>query len=144
MADNSSNSTTQGGNNTTLFSPYKIANFNFSHRVVLAPMTRCRALNEIPNEAHAEYYGQRSSPGGFLITEGTSISPTAQGWRDLVYQPGGAAPISSTTKPLSKRWRVLLPDGSYGAYPEPRALTTSEIPEIVQHYRQSAINAIRA
>ena len=63
---------------------------------------------------------------------------------EAVYQPGGAAPISSTTKPLLERWRILKPDGSYGAYPEPRALTTSEIPEIVHHYRQSAINAIRA
>jgi len=61
-----------------------------------------------------------------------------------VYQPGGAPPISSTSKPLSARWRILLPDGSYGVYPEPRALNTSEIPEIVQHYRQAAINAIRA
>jgi 12-oxophytodienoic acid reductase len=43
-------------------------------------MTRCRALNGIPNAAHAEYYAQRSSPAGFLITEGTTISPTAHGW----------------------------------------------------------------
>ncbi|TKY44455.1 12-oxophytodienoate reductase 7 [Spatholobus suberectus] len=63
---------------------------------------------------------------------------------ETVYQPGGAPPISSTSKPISARWRILLPDGSYGVYPEPRALTTSEIPEIVQHYRQAAINAIRA
>lgn len=37
-----------------------------------------------------------------------------------------------------------MPDGSHDVYPEPRALTTSEIPEIVQHYLQSAVNAIRA
>ncbi|KAG4959217.1 hypothetical protein AAZX31_13G092500 [Glycine max] len=178
MADNA---TTQGSN--TLFSPYKMAKFNLSHRVVLAPMTRCRALNWIPQAALAEYYAQRSTPGGFLISEGTLISPTAPGfphvpgiysdeqveaWRNIVdavhakgsiifcqlwhvgrashpvYQPGGAPPISSTSKPISARWRILLPDGSYGVYPEPRALSTSEIPEIVQHYRQAAINAIRA
>nr|ACU18795.1 unknown [Glycine max] len=72
MADNA---TTQGSN--TLFSPYKMAKFNLSHRVVLAPMTRCRALNWIPQAALAEYYAQRSTPGGFLISEGTLISPTA-------------------------------------------------------------------
>ncbi|TKY54424.1 12-oxophytodienoate reductase 3 [Spatholobus suberectus] len=177
MADNS----TQGSN--TLFSPYQMGKFNLSHRVVLAPMTRCRAINGIPRAALAEYYAQRSTPGGFLITEGTLISPSAPGfphvpgiysdeqveaWRNVVdavhdkgsiifcqlwhvgrashpvYQPGGAPPISSTSKPISARWRILLPDGSYGVYPEPRALTTSEIPEIVQHYRQAAINAIRA
>lgn len=47
---------------------------------MLAPMTRCRALNGIPNAALAEYYSQRSTPGGFLISEGTSISPTAYGY----------------------------------------------------------------
>lgn len=152
-------------------------------RIVLAPMTRCRALKGIPNAAVGEYYGQRSTPGGLLISEGTSISPTAAGfphvpgiyseeqveaWKNVVnavhakgsiifcqlwhvgrashslLQPGGVAPISSTSKPLSKRWRVLLPDGSYAVYPEPRPLTTSEIQQIVQHYRHSAINAIRA
>lgn len=61
-----------------------------------------------------------------------------------MYQPGGAMPVSSTAKPLSKKWTILKPDGSIGAYSDPRALTTSEIPEIVEHYRQSAINAVRA
>jgi len=37
-----------------------------------------------------------------------------------------------------------MPDGSYGKYPAPRCLATSEIPEIVEQYRQSAINAIAA
>ncbi|RYQ78849.1 hypothetical protein Ahy_Scaffold9g108598 [Arachis hypogaea] len=162
MADNESSS---------LFSAYKMAKFSLSHRVVLAPMTRCRALNGIPRAAHAEYYAQRSTPGGFLITEGTLISPTAPGfphvpgiyseeqveaWRNVVdavhakgsfiflYQPGAAPPISSTNKAISSRWRILLPDQSYGVYPEPRPLDSSEIPQIVDHYRQSAVNAIRA
>ncbi|XP_074273610.1 12-oxophytodienoate reductase 3-like [Silene latifolia] len=170
-------------NEATLFSPYKLAKFNLSHRVVLAPMTRCRAINEIPNDALMEYYVQRSTPGGLLITEGTLISPTAPGfphcpgiytdeqveaWKKVVnavhskgavifcqlwhvgrashtvYQPGGGAPISSTNKPISNRWRNLLPDGSYGKYPAPRALAAHEIPAIVENYRQAALNAIRA
>ncbi|KAH7572068.1 hypothetical protein ACOSQ2_015319 [Xanthoceras sorbifolium] len=167
----------------TLFSPYKMGKFNLSHRVVLAPMTRCRALNGIPGPALATYYAQRSTPGGFLISEGTTVSPTGPGfphvpgiyteeqveaWKKVVdavhakgaiifcqlwhvgrashpvYQPGGAAPISSTSKPISKRWRVLLPDGNYGTYPNPRPLETHEIPEVVEDYRRSALNAIRA
>ncbi|KAL6575380.1 12-oxophytodienoate reductase 3 [Orobanche minor] len=59
-------------------------------------------------------------------------------------QPGGIAPVSSTDKPISKRWRVLLPDGSYGIYPKPRKLDTYEVPELVEQYRQAAINAIEA
>lgn len=42
-------------------------------------MTRCRAINEMPNEALEKYYTQRSTPGGFLITEGTLISQAAAG-----------------------------------------------------------------
>lgn len=37
-----------------------------------------------------------------------------------------------------------MPDGSYGTYPKPRRLATSEIPDIVEQYRQAAINAIAA
>ncbi|KAK6147643.1 hypothetical protein DH2020_018555 [Rehmannia glutinosa] len=59
-------------------------------------------------------------------------------------QPGGITPVSSTDKPISKRWRVLMPDGSHEIYPKPRKLDTYEIPELVQHYRQAAINAIEA
>ncbi|KAF2287146.1 hypothetical protein GH714_038422 [Hevea brasiliensis] len=174
---------TEGTGITNLFSPYKMGKFSLSHRVVLAPMTRCRALNGIPNAALVDYYTQRSTPGGFLITEGTLVSPAAPGfphvpgiyteeqaeaWKRVVdavhakgsiifcqlwhvgrashqvYQPNGAAPISSTGKAISNRWRILMPDGSYGKYPTPRPLETPEILEVVENYRQSALNAIRA
>ncbi|KAM5547243.1 12-oxophytodienoate reductase 3 [Rosa sericea] len=176
MADSSSTG-------LTLFSPYKMGKFNLSHRVVLAPMTRCRALNEVPQPSLVEYYSQRSTPGGFLITEGTSPSDASAGfphvpgiytdeqveaWKKVVdavhakgaiifcqlwhvgrashqvLQPGGGSPISSTNNPISKRWKVLLPDGSHDAYPEPRRLETHEIPQIVEQYRHAALNAIRA
>lgn len=60
------------------------------------------------------------------------------------YQPGGAAPISSTSKPISSRWKVILPDGSQSDYSTPQALPSSEIPEIIDQYRQAAINSIQA
>nr|XP_011460626.1 PREDICTED: 12-oxophytodienoate reductase 3-like [Fragaria vesca subsp. vesca] len=62
----------------------------------------------------------------------------------IVLQRGGGSPISSTSNAISKRWKVLLPDGSHDAYPEPRRLETHEIPQIVEQYRQAALNAIRA
>lgn len=37
-----------------------------------------------------------------------------------------------------------MPDGSYGKYAKPRRLSEEEIPDIVQQYRQAAINAIKA
>ncbi|CAN0928430.1 12-oxophytodienoate reductase 3 [Linum grandiflorum] len=172
------------GSSASLFSPYKMGKFSLSHRIVLAPMTRCRAAEGgIPTAMMADYYAQRSTPGGLLISEGTSVHPTAPGfprvpgiyteeqveaWRKVVdavhakgsiifcqlwhvgrashqvYQPGGAAPISSTNKPVSKRGRILMPDGSWAPYPIPRQLETSEIQDVVEMYRHSAINAIRA
>jgi N-ethylmaleimide reductase len=48
-------------------------------RIVMAPMTRSRAINNIPNDLMAEYYGQRSN-AGFIITEGTSPSPNGLGY----------------------------------------------------------------
>lgn len=65
-----------------LLSPYKMGMMNdrrLSHRVVMASMTRCRALNGIPNEAMVKYYSQRATNGGLIIAEGTFISPTAHG-----------------------------------------------------------------
>uniref|UniRef100_A0A1D1Y0X8 12-oxophytodienoate reductase 7 n=1 Tax=Anthurium amnicola TaxID=1678845 RepID=A0A1D1Y0X8_9ARAE len=168
----------------TLFSPFKMGRFDLSHRVVLAPMTRCRALNGVPREGNVEYYRQRATPGGFLISEGTVISPTGAGfphcpgiytqeqidaWKKVVdavhakgsvffcqlwhvgrasnqvYQPGEtAAPISSTDKPISSRWRVLMPDATHGRFARPRRLSASEIPGIVEEYRQAALNAMEA
>jgi 12-oxophytodienoic acid reductase len=50
-----------------------------ARRVVLAPMTRCRAPDAVPGPALAEYYAQRSTDGGLLISEGTIISPSGPG-----------------------------------------------------------------
>jgi N-ethylmaleimide reductase len=59
-----------------LFKPYTSRGFDLKNRVVMAPMTRCRAIGNIPNALMAEYYAQRVS-AGLLITEGTS--PAADG-----------------------------------------------------------------
>ncbi|KAI6679726.1 hypothetical protein NL676_033607 [Syzygium grande] len=65
---------------TDLFSAYKMGKFNLSHRVVLAPLTRCRALNGVPQPALTEYYGQRSTEGGLLISEATTIDQEGIGY----------------------------------------------------------------
>ena len=62
-----------------LFQPAKVGDVTVSHRVVLAPLTRCRANSR---HAHTDlavtYYSQRGSvPGTLLITEATFIVPFA-------------------------------------------------------------------
>ncbi|GMH04113.1 hypothetical protein Nepgr_005952 [Nepenthes gracilis] len=60
------------------------------------------------------------------------------------FQPGGQAPVSPSNKPISSRWKLMMPDDSMAEYPPPRALETSEIPGIVEEFRRGAVNAIRA
>jgi N-ethylmaleimide reductase len=64
-----------------LMSAVNIGPYQFSHRVVLAPLTRMRAEEgAIPGELMAEYYGQRTSEGGFLIGEATIAAPNGNGY----------------------------------------------------------------
>jgi N-ethylmaleimide reductase len=60
---------------SNLFTPAKIGPYTLNHRVVFAPMTRLRSdLVDTPLPMMAEFYGQRASPGGFLIAESAAIS----------------------------------------------------------------------
>ncbi len=62
-----------------LFAPTKLGAIELKNRAVMAPMTRCRAIGNIPNEVIADYYPQRSG-AGLIITEGTSPSPNGLGY----------------------------------------------------------------
>ncbi len=92
-----------------LLSPLSLGPYELKHRVVMAPLTRMRSEQpgDVPQPLNVEYYGQRASEGGFIISEATQISrlgkgyPGApgihsaeqvQGWRpvvDAVHQKGG-------------------------------------------------------
>ncbi|OWM77302.1 hypothetical protein CDL15_Pgr028939 [Punica granatum] len=62
-----------------------------------------------------------------------------------VYQPDGKAPVSSTSKAISENWKVIMPDRSQElSHRQPRALETSEISQVVEDFRQAAVNAIQA
>src|ERR1700743_1232615 len=66
----------------TLFSPVRLGQISLDHRVVRAPLTRSRSKQpgDIPGALMQEYYGQRASKGGLIISEATAISLTARGW----------------------------------------------------------------
>lgn len=63
----------------SLFTPFALGPIQLDHRVVMAPMTRSRALGGVPNDLVRDYYAQRA-PGGLLITEGTAPSPNGLGY----------------------------------------------------------------
>ncbi|CAG0938024.1 N-ethylmaleimide reductase [Gallionellaceae bacterium] len=91
---------------TTLFTHATLGTLQLKNRIVMAPMTRSRAIGNVPNEMMEKYYRLRAT-AGLIITEGTSPSANGlgyaripglfsdaqvQGWRrvtDGVHQAGG-------------------------------------------------------
>ncbi len=66
---------------TKLFLPVEIGSLKLSHRVVHAPMTRLRAApDDSPSAMMVEYYAQRASAGGLLITESGHPSADSRGY----------------------------------------------------------------
>ncbi|WP_219893443.1 alkene reductase [Aquisediminimonas profunda] len=63
-------------NHPTLFSPASLGTLELPNRIVMAPMTRLRALGGLPNSAMADYYGQRAD-AGLIVTECTMVADTS-------------------------------------------------------------------
>src|ERR1700742_1830251 len=85
----------------SLFSPLQIGPYHLQHRVALAPLTRLRAAKPslAPRPLNAEYYAQRTTPGGLLIAEASPVLASGfgnagvpgiyseaqiSGWREVV------------------------------------------------------------
>lgn len=62
-----------------LFSSTTLGQLALQNRLVMAPLTRSRAIGNIPNDLMAQYYAQHAS-AGLIITEGTSPSPNGLGY----------------------------------------------------------------
>ena len=82
-----------------LLESYVLGDLRLSNRVIMAPMTRCRADNKdlVPTALHQEYYQQRSG-AGLIISEGCPVSEEAIGY---VRTPG------IFTKKQSDAWREV-------------------------------------
>lgn len=114
---------------TTLFDPIQIGDIALSNRIVMAPLTRNRAIaGNVAGPLTVEYYRQRAS-AGLIIAEASQISPMAQGYLDTpgIYsdeQVAGwrqvtAAVHAAGGKIVLQLWHVgrishvsLLPDGA--------------------------------
>ncbi|KAL9943422.1 hypothetical protein D7B24_008996 [Verticillium nonalfalfae] len=105
------------GSESQLFQPLKIANgkIELKHRVVHAPLTRNRGtpvnVNStlenpnrvwLPNDAVAEYYSQRATDGGLIISEGLPPS--------LEYFKGNGMPgvPGIFTQKQAEGWRKVV------------------------------------
>jgi N-ethylmaleimide reductase len=69
-----------------LFDPFTLGDLYLPNRIIMAPLTRCRARQpgDIPWELNATYYAQRAS-AGLIIAEATQVSPQGKGY---AFTPG--------------------------------------------------------
>jgi len=82
----------------SLLDPVQIGALQLPNRILMAPLTRCRASEgRVPNVLNAEYYRQRAS-AGLIITEATAVSPMGIGYPDT---PG------IWSKPQVKGWQMV-------------------------------------
>lgn len=66
----------------TLFDPIKIGELELANRIIMAPLTRCRAEpGRVPGDLMVEYYAQRAD-AGLIISEATSVTPMGVGYPD--------------------------------------------------------------
>ncbi|KAJ3029023.1 UNVERIFIED_CONTAM: hypothetical protein HDU68_000319 [Siphonaria sp. JEL0065] len=140
-----------------------------SHRIVLAPLTRSRSPHYLANAHNALYYAQRATAGGLLISEGTTVDPTANGYPDVpaLYTKEHAQAWQATTEAVHRKggyiyaqiWHVgRLSQSHFQPNKQPpvsssatsarkkrapaRALTIPEINGLVKSYAISAKLAI--
>src|SRR5450830_1573345 len=64
-----------------LFSTVKVGPYTLQHRIVMAPLSRLRSdEGGMPTSLTAEYYGQRASRGGLIVSEGVFMADGANGY----------------------------------------------------------------
>lgn len=87
-----------------LFEALRLGALTLPNRIVMAPLTRCRAPGRVPNDLMVEYYRQRAS-AGLILTEATSVDPMGVGYP--------ATPAMWTPEHVA-RWRKIT-DAVHGA-----------------------------
>jgi N-ethylmaleimide reductase len=94
----------------SLFAPYNLGSIPLANRIVMAPMTRNRAIGNVPNALMAEYYAQRAG-AGLIVTEGTSPSVNGLGYARIpgCFDPAQVAGWRAVTAAVhAKGGRIFL------------------------------------
>jgi N-ethylmaleimide reductase len=83
---------------TRLYSPFTLGRTPLKNRVVMAPMTRSRAVGNVPNDLMTRYYAERAT-AGLLITEGVAPAPEGLGYARIpgLYSPAQIAGWKAVT-----------------------------------------------
>ena len=86
-----------------LFDPLAMGELTLPNRILMAPLTRCRAsAGRVPNAMMKEYYVQRAS-AGIIFSEATAVTPMGVGYPDT---PG--MPIARSGRAMSSARGVWL------------------------------------
>ncbi|MFK3973362.1 alkene reductase [Pseudomonas sp. NPDC087358] len=166
---------------SVLFEPVTLGELQLANRIVMAPMTRSRALvDAVPGSDMVEYYRQRAG-AGLIVAEGTAPSASGlgycrtpgiysveqmAGWQrvtEAVHAEGGRIVLqlmhvgraasrhnkpagATTVAPSPVRALTQVFSDSHGLVDtdEPQALTLEGINEVIEEYRQAALNARQA
>jgi N-ethylmaleimide reductase len=93
----------------SLLTSYTLGNLALRNRVVMAPMTRSRALGNVPNDAMAQYYEQRAT-AGLIITEGVAPSANALGYARIpgLFTPEQVRGFSKVTERVHARGGAIF------------------------------------
>jgi 2,4-dienoyl-CoA reductase-like NADH-dependent reductase (Old Yellow Enzyme family) len=109
----------------TLLDPIRIGAWDLPNRVIMAPLTRCRASEgRVPNNLMRDYYKQRAS-AGLIISEATSISPMGVGYPDTpgIWSQEQIAGWKQTTKAIHDAGgRIILQLWHVGRVSDPSYL----------------------
>jgi 2,4-dienoyl-CoA reductase-like NADH-dependent reductase (Old Yellow Enzyme family) len=69
-------------NTSLLFQPLTLGDLHLPNRILMAPLTRCRAsAGRVPNDLMRDYYVQRAS-AGLILSEATAVAPSGVGYPD--------------------------------------------------------------
>lgn len=116
---------------SSLFSPLKVGAITLPHRVIMAPLTRCRAEGaNVPTDLMAAYYAQRAT-AGLIIAEATTVSPRGHGYPNTpgIYSEEQVAGWQKVTNAVhAKGGKIFLQLWHVGRISHPAYQPNGELP----------------
>src|SRR6202451_2146705 len=93
-----------------LYSPVTLGPYTFKNRIAMSPMTRSRAIGNVPDDLMVEYYKQRATSAGLIITEGTSPSPNGLGYPRIpgIFSAEQSAGWKTVTKAVHEKGGIIF------------------------------------
>jgi N-ethylmaleimide reductase len=116
-----------------LFEPFRLGDLSLPHRIVMAPMTRRRAMSgKVPSPLAAAYYAQRAG-AALIISESTEVDPDSVGetpTRPGIFTDAQASAWSRVTRVVHKAGgRIFLQLSHMGRAALPEHLVGGRAPK---------------